>query len=111
MSLRLAAQRLAVPARTAHTAFNTPIPVLSATLGPTVQRRHKWASNLFKGWGKPRNKGAETVASLDPTSQLDNPKSREEYLQKSMYSGVEDNIFQDEIETASPEAAPWHPRG
>ncbi|RGP78760.1 hypothetical protein FLONG3_3124 [Fusarium longipes] len=105
MSLRLAAQRLAVSARTAHPVPATPIPVLSATFGSTVQRRHKWASNLFKGWGKPRNKNAETVASLDPTSQLDNPKSREEYLQKSMYSGVEDNIFQDEIETASPEAA------
>ncbi|KAM0219536.1 hypothetical protein ACHAQI_000922 [Fusarium lateritium] len=109
MSLRLAARRLAVSARTAQPVSSTPAPVFSATVGPSVQRRHKWASNLFKGWGKPRNKDAGTVASLDPTSQLDNPKSREEYLQKSMYSGVEDNIFQDEIETSSTEAAPGSP--
>ncbi|KAK2681361.1 hypothetical protein RAB80_003154 [Fusarium oxysporum f. sp. vasinfectum] len=121
MSLRFAARRLAVSeatgtnqelfsiARTAHPVSSTPAPVFSATVGPSVQRRHKWASNLFKGWGKPRNKDAGASPAQDPTSLLDDPKSREEYLQKSMYSGVEDNIFQDEIEKVSTDTTPGAP--
>ncbi|ENH62756.1 54S ribosomal protein L22, mitochondrial [Fusarium oxysporum f. sp. cubense race 1] len=109
MSLRFAARRLAVSARTAHPVSSTPAPVFSATVGPSVQRRHKWASNLFKGWGKPRNKDAGASPAQDPTSLLDDPKSREEYLQKSMYSGVEDNIFQDEIEKVSADTTPGAP--
>lgn len=96
-------------ARTAHPISSTPAPVFSTTVGPSVQRRHKWASNLFKGWGKPRNKDAGASPAQDPTSLLDDPKSREEYLQKSMYSGVEDNIFQDEIEKVSTDTTPGAP--
>ncbi|KAF4447608.1 hypothetical protein F53441_8865 [Fusarium austroafricanum] len=109
MSLRLAARRLAVSARTAHPVSSTTASVFSATVGPSVQRRHKWISNPFKGWGKARNKDSGSASAQDPTSQLDDPKSREEYLQKSMHSGVEDNIFQDEIETPSAETAPGAP--
>lgn len=66
-----------------------------------MQRRNKWAASLFKGWGKPKNKDA-IVANSDPvTGQLDDPKNREQFLERSMYSGVQDNIFQDEIETVS----------
>ncbi|KAF5020188.1 hypothetical protein F66182_7793 [Fusarium sp. NRRL 66182] len=94
MSLRLAARRLAVSA-----------PVFSAAVGPSAQRRHKWAANIFKGWGKPRNKDSASAASQDPvTAQLNDPKNREQFLEKSMYSGVEDNIFQDEIEAPSSQA-------
>ncbi|KAF4976896.1 hypothetical protein FZEAL_6498 [Fusarium zealandicum] len=108
MSLRIAARRLAVSARTSNPVPSSPASLWSAGVGPSVQRRHKWSVNIFKGWGKPRNK--ETSASQDPvTSQLDDPKNREQFLEKSMYSGVEDNIFQDEIETpakAQTDAAP-----
>ncbi|KAK7429658.1 39S ribosomal protein L22, mitochondrial [Neonectria magnoliae] len=96
MSLRMAARRLALS-------------VWSAGLGPSVQRRHKWSTNIFKGWGKSRSKDT-TPASGDPvTGQLDDPKNREQFLERSMYSGVEDNIFQDEIEATekgSAEVAP-----
>ncbi|KAF9775452.1 hypothetical protein IL306_006431 [Fusarium sp. DS 682] len=111
MSLRLAARRLAVSARTAHSVSSTPAPVFSTPVGPSVQRRYKWASNLFKGWGKPRNKDAGASPAQDPTSVLDNPKSREEYLQKSRNTGVEDNIFLGEVETASTETTPGAPGG
>ncbi|KAI8672390.1 hypothetical protein NCS56_00701700 [Fusarium sp. Ph1] len=115
MSLRLATRRLAVSAsiyiaRSANPVSSTPTPLWSVGVGPSVQRRHKWAANIFKGWGKPKNKDAASSSTADPvTSQLDDPKSREQFLEKSMYSGVEDNIFQDEIEAPSkgrPEAAP-----
>ncbi|RSL94703.1 hypothetical protein CEP52_012485 [Fusarium oligoseptatum] len=109
MSLRLATRRLAVSARSANHVSSTPTPLWSVGVGPSMQRRHKWAANIFKGWGKPKNKDAAASSTADPvTSQLDDPKSREQFLEKSMYSGVEDNIFQDEIETPSarPEAAP-----
>ncbi|KAM0424649.1 hypothetical protein ACHAPT_010175 [Fusarium lateritium] len=102
MSLRLAARRLAVSARSANAVSNTPAPLWTAGVGPSVQRRHKWAANIFKGWGKPKNKDAASSSAADPvTSQLDDPKSREQFLEKSMFSGVEDNIFQDEIEAPS----------
>ncbi|KAF4465640.1 MRPL22 Mitochondrial ribosomal large subunit [Fusarium albosuccineum] len=102
MSLRLAARRLAVSARTANPVSSSPASLWSAGIGPSVQRRHKWAANIFKGWGKPKNKQAGSVSSQDPvTSQLDDPKNREQFIERSMYSGVEDNIFQDEIEAPS----------
>ncbi|KAJ4267445.1 39S ribosomal protein L22, mitochondrial [Fusarium torreyae] len=111
MSLRLATRQLAVSARTAHPVSSSPAPLFSATVGPSVQRRHKWVSNLFKGWGKPRNKDTKVSAAQDPTSALDDPKTREQFLEKSMYSGVEENIFQDEIETPTKaeEVAPGAP--
>lgn len=80
-----------------------PPSALSATLGPSTQRRHKWS--ILKGWGKSRE--APTGAADPASAQLDDPKNREKFLERSMYSGVEDNIFQDEIETprASPQDA------
>ncbi|KAF7548997.1 hypothetical protein G7Z17_g6682 [Cylindrodendrum hubeiense] len=110
MSLRIAARRLALSARAPNNLPSSQTPVWSAGLGPSVQRRHKWSTNLFKGWGKPRTKD-NLAATADPvTGQLDDPKNREQFLERSMYSGVEDNIFQDEIEApqkdASTEATP-----
>ncbi|KAK7398233.1 39S ribosomal protein L22, mitochondrial [Neonectria punicea] len=109
MSLRIAARRLALSARAPNTLHACQTPVWSAGLGPSVQRRHKWSTNIFKGWGKSRSKDT-TPASGDPvTGQLDDPKNREQFLERSMYSGVEDNIFQDEIEATEKgpaEAAP-----
>ncbi|KAF7553369.1 hypothetical protein G7046_g7114 [Stylonectria norvegica] len=101
MSLRIAARRLALSARTPTTTpvSNSQAPVWSNNLGPTVQRRHKWAVNMFKSWGSAGNNKAADPSADPVTSQLDDPKNREQFLEKSMYSGVEDNIFQDEIET------------
>ncbi|KAH6899629.1 ribosomal protein L22/L17 [Thelonectria olida] len=96
MSLRLAARRLALSARAPNPLPTSQSPVLSATLGPSTQRRHKWS--IFKGWGQGR--GTPTGAADPATAQLDDPKNREQFLERSMYSGVEDNIFQDEIEAA-----------
>lgn len=88
-------------ARTPNPLTTSSTHVWSPAIGPSVQRRNKWAASLFKGWGKPKNKDA-IVANSDPvTGQLDDPKNREQFLERSMYSGVQDNIFQDEIETVS----------
>ncbi|KAH7148955.1 ribosomal protein L22/L17 [Dactylonectria macrodidyma] len=113
MSLRIAARRLALSARAPNNLTNSQTPTLSAAFGPSVQRRNKWSTNIFKGWGGSRPKD-NLAATGDPvTGQLDDPKSREKFLERSMYSGVEDNIFQDEIETAprgqSTEATPGAP--
>ncbi|KAH7011976.1 ribosomal protein L22/L17 [Ilyonectria destructans] len=98
MSLRIAARRLALSARAPNHLPSSQTHVWSAGLGSSVQRRHKWSTNIFKGWGKPRTKD-NLAATGDPvTGQLDDPKNREQFLERSMYSGVEDNIFQDEIE-------------
>ncbi|KAM5352171.1 hypothetical protein ACJ41O_004894 [Fusarium nematophilum] len=111
MSLRLAARRLAFSARPANPICSSHTHLLVAPLGPSVQRRHKWAANIFKGWGKSRNKEGAASPSQDPiTSQLDDPKNREQFLERSMHSGVEDNIFQDEIE-APPRGQPDVPPG
>lgn len=101
MSLRLATRRLALSARTPNTLSNSITPVWTPTVGSSLQRRNKWAASLFKGWGKPKAKDAIVSGSDPVTGQLDDPKNREQFLEKSMYSGVEDNIFQDEIESAS----------
>lgn len=70
----------------------------AATVGPSIQRRHKWATNIFKGWRKSGSKEGSSPTNDPVTSQLDDPKNREQFLERSMYSSVEDNIFQDEIE-------------
>lgn len=56
-----------------------------------MQRRHKW--NLFKGWGSKSNE----LAGLD----LDDPKKRQQFLDRNMNGKIENNIFQDEIETST----------
>ncbi|KAH7149724.1 ribosomal protein L22/L17 [Dactylonectria estremocensis] len=99
MSLRIAARRLALSARAPSSLTNSQTPALPIAFGPSVQRRHKWSVNIFKGWSSGRSKD-NLAATGDPvTGQLDDPKNREQFLERSMYSGVEDNIFQDEIET------------
>ncbi|KAI5462729.1 ribosomal protein L22/L17 [Mariannaea sp. PMI_226] len=95
MSLRLAARRLALSARAPNPLPASQSPIISATLGPSTQRRHKWS--IFKGWGRSRE--APSSAGDPESAQLDDPKSREQFLARSMQSGVENNIFQDEIET------------
>jgi ribosomal protein L22 len=72
------------------------------SVGVVVQRRYKWSINMFKGWGKSNaresgDKGQDPVAS-----ELDDPKKRQQFLQRNMRGGVEDNIFQDEIEASRP---------
>lgn len=54
--------------------------------------------NPFKGWGSgSRDKGADDV-----TSELNDPKKRQQFLQRNARGGkIEDNIFQDEIEQSS----------
>ncbi|EGX96111.1 mitochondrial large ribosomal subunit [Cordyceps militaris CM01] len=74
MSLRLASRRLLSP-------------------GTIVQKRRKW--NLFKNWGKKSEKD-DALAGLD----LDDPKTRQQFLDRNMNGKIENNIFQDEIETA-----------
>ncbi len=67
---------------------------MPVTIGTAVQKRNKW--NLFKGWGKKSEK-EDALAGLD----LDDPKKRQQFLDRNMNGKIENNIFQDEIETAA----------
>lgn len=81
-------------------------PILSGSTCPSSQRRHKWSINVFKGWGKGDNKNAAASRGSDPTvDELDDPKKRQQFLERNMHGAVEDNIFQDEIEAPRPAAA------
>lgn len=77
----------------------------TAAVGPSIQRRHKWAANIFKGWRKSGNKESSSPTSDPATSQLDDPKNREAFLERAMHGGVDDSIFRDEIEASQKEAA------
>jgi ribosomal protein L22 len=70
-----------------------PIPV-----GNSLQRRSKWSVNIFKGWGKSGSKNASEARQDGASSELDDPKKRQQFLERNMHGKVEDNIFQDEIE-------------
>lgn len=64
---------------------------------------------MFKPWRGTNSKDTPDPTADPVTRQLDDPKNRESFLEKSMYSSVEDNIFQDEIESPqarADEAAP-----
>lgn len=65
----------------------------------SVQRRTKWSfSNPFKSRGpsaSDRKKASEATSG-----ELDNPKKRQEFINTD-FSGVQDNIFQDEIDEAT----------
>lgn len=54
----------------------------------------KWSLNPFKGWVS--SDTDKDLVSLD----LDDPRKRQQYLERNMNGKVEDNIFQDEIEAA-----------
>ncbi|KAK5990959.1 Large ribosomal subunit protein uL22m [Cladobotryum mycophilum] len=101
MSLRLATRRLTASGSPSPSLFVTSsVNGFSGSIKPTAQRRQKWSVNVFKGWGKSGSK--DTAQNQNAVaSELDDPKKREQFLQRHMRGGVEDNIFQDEIE-ASP---------
>lgn len=67
-----------------------------------AQRRHKWSINVFKGWGNSSSKDSGDKGQVPVASELDDPKKRQQFLQRNMRGGVEDNIFQEEIEAAKP---------
>ncbi|KHN96156.1 mitochondrial large ribosomal subunit [Metarhizium album ARSEF 1941] len=68
-----------------------------------TQVRTKWSVNIFKGWGKSgtRDAPSSSKAPHDATSELDDPKKRAAFLERSMHGSVSDNIFQDEIDAAA----------
>lgn len=66
------------------------------------QRRHKWSINMFKGWGKSSSRESGDKGQDPVASELDDPKKRQQFLQRNMRGGVEDNIFQEEIEAPKP---------
>lgn len=70
--------------------------------GVVVQRRNKWSINMFKGWGKSGTKDSGDKGQDPVASELDDPKKRQQFLQRNMRGGVEDSIFQDEIEASKP---------
>ncbi|KAG5989261.1 hypothetical protein E4U43_004533 [Claviceps pusilla] len=110
MSLRLASRRLALSgSSTRSSPLTTTLLPLPPTPCPLSQRRSKWSVNLFKGWGTKTGskEGAASAArsSQDPLSaSLDDPKKRAAFLERNMHGTVSDNIFQDEIEAARPDA-------
>lgn len=57
---------------------------------------------MFKGWGKSGAKDSGDKGQDPVASELDDPKKRQQFLQRNMRGGVEDNIFQDEIEASKP---------
>ncbi|KAM0444279.1 hypothetical protein ACHAPV_007644 [Trichoderma viride] len=103
MSLRLATRRLALPSQSPSASLLTPGKNAShGSTGVVVQRRNKWSINMFKGWGKSGAKDSGDKGQDPVASELDDPKKRQQFLQRNMRGGVEDNIFQDEIEAAKP---------
>ncbi|KOS20720.1 54S ribosomal protein L22 [Escovopsis weberi] len=103
MSLRLATRRLTQSVGAPSPSCLVPPSKngggFAGSVKPTIQCRHKWSVNLFKGWGKSGSK-KNTQEQGPVASELDDPKKRQQFLQKHMRGGVEDNIFQDEIEAA-----------
>ncbi|KAH6610991.1 hypothetical protein Trco_001011 [Trichoderma cornu-damae] len=98
MSFRLAARRLAL-----STSLLAPTKDVShGTVGAVIQRRHKWSINVFKGWGKSSSRDSGDKGQDPVASELDDPKKRQQFLQRNMRGGVEDNIFQEEIEASRP---------
>ncbi|KAH0524759.1 hypothetical protein TsFJ059_007217 [Trichoderma semiorbis] len=103
MSLRLATRRLALSSQPSSASLLAPINGIShGSVGVLNQRRHKWSINVFKGWGKSSSKESGDRGQDPSASELDDPKKRQQFLQRNMRGGVEDNIFQDEIEAAKP---------
>ncbi|PTB45894.1 mitochondrial 54S ribosomal protein uL22m [Trichoderma asperellum] len=103
MSLRLATRRLALPSQSLSASLLTPGKNVSqGSTGVVVQRRNKWSINMFKGWGKSGAKDSGDKGQDPVASELDDPKKRQQFLQRNMRGGVEDNIFQDEIEASKP---------
>ncbi|OAA53017.1 mitochondrial large ribosomal subunit [Cordyceps fumosorosea ARSEF 2679] len=94
MSLRLASRRLLPPGSQFSASTTTVKSSLPVTGGTAVQRRSKWS--LFQGWGKKSEK-EEAFAGLN----LDDPKTRQQFLDRNMNGRIENNIFQDELETAA----------
>lgn len=103
MSLRLATRRLALPSQSLSASLlTTGKNVSQGSTGVVVQRRNKWSINMFKGWGKSGAKDSGDKGQDPVASELDDPKKRQQFLQRNMRGGVEDNIFQDEIEASKP---------
>ncbi|KAI9167296.1 54S ribosomal protein L22 [Paramyrothecium foliicola] len=100
MSLRLAARRLALSAGSAPTRTGTPAPVLTTTLGPCVQRRHKWLDNVFKPWRSIKGRDGKSDVQGQIGSDLEDPRERQKYLQRTFSEKTQGNIFQDEIDGA-----------
>lgn len=72
------------------------------TTGTAVQKRTKWSLNPFD-WGSRSAPAKKTpgASSLD----LDDPKTRQQFLERNREGKLEDNIFQDEIDSAKGGAA------
>ncbi|KAK1244687.1 hypothetical protein MKX07_003486 [Trichoderma sp. CBMAI-0711] len=103
MSLRLASRRLALPGPSSSASLLAPTQCVTPRSPCAVaQRRHKWSINVFKGWGNSSSKDSGDKGQVPVASELDDPKKRQQFLQRNMRGGVEDNIFQEEIEAAKP---------
>ncbi|KAM4065953.1 ribosomal protein [Hirsutella rhossiliensis] len=109
MSARLAARRLALSgAPSSHPSIGTATRATVAASDPppctTLQRRHKWSLNPLKGWGSrsAKSRDAAQQSARDTAPELDDPKLRQHFLERNLRSHVEDNIFQDEIDSTSP---------
>ncbi|KAJ6782661.1 hypothetical protein PWT90_00214 [Aphanocladium album] len=94
MSFRLASRRLLPSGSQFSLSSTTVTSSLPVTTGTALQKRNKWS--LFNGWGSKSDK-RESTGGLD----LDDPKQRQKFLDRNMNAKTENNIFQDEIETAT----------
>lgn len=79
--------------------LTTPANSFPSIIGNATQRRNKWSVNIFKGWGKGGSRPGSEREQDALSSELDDPQKRQAFLQKNMHGKVEDNIFQDEIES------------
>ncbi|OAR02591.1 hypothetical protein LLEC1_00325 [Akanthomyces lecanii] len=94
MSFRLVSRRLMLSGSKFSASTVTLTSSLPVIVGTVAQKRSKW--NLFKGWGEKTEK-QDALSGLD----LDDPKKRQQFLDRNMNGKIENNIFQDEIETAA----------
>lgn len=70
----------------------------------SLQRRHKWSLNPLHGWGSKsaKTRDADQQSARVTAPELDDPKHRQTFLGRSLQPHLEDNIFQDEIDTSHP---------
>ncbi|UNI15631.1 39S ribosomal protein L22, mitochondrial [Purpureocillium takamizusanense] len=105
MSVRLAARRLALSGSSSPSPSSSLLSspscaaLLLASPPTSSQRRHKWSVDIFRGWSKSGSKDGD--GGLNALKyELEDPKKRQQFLERNMHGTVEDNIFQDEIEAA-----------
>ncbi|KAF4121012.1 Ribosomal protein L22 [Geosmithia morbida] len=95
MTLHVAARRLGQPTTLIASTF------AATRLGPSLQCRHAWTGNPLKGLKEIFNRSKKAQEST-VAPELDDPKSRQEHLRRSLTSkNASGGIFEEELKDSS----------